>query len=134
MRMQLTLASLAATLAATPAMAQNAGGQWQCTYVSRSANNNPTQTWQYQFTLALDRGGQFRAQGSYYALSAGFSVPFQAQGQWRQEQTAVMAQGQEQRQDGYRGPFVMLFTNVMANTMTHQSQNAVGTLAVQCRR
>lgn len=117
---------------ASPAAAQGVAGQWQCQLANQS--NLATGTWTYEFILALNPDGSFQAQGSYYALSAGFSVPFQAAGGWQQSQQGVYARGNQQRQDGAAMEFTLLFTTVQGNAMSHRMQNAAGNLTLYCQR
>jgi hypothetical protein len=115
-----------------PATAQGVAGQWQCQMANQS--NLATGTWTYNFVMALNPDGSFQAQGSYYALSAGFSVNFQAGGGWQQSSQGVLVQGNEQRQDGTAQQFMLVFTTVQGNAMSHRLQNAAGVLTLYCQR
>ena len=119
---------------------RTAAGKWQCQHASQSRNNNPFDTWTYNFVLTLGADGAFQVEGSYYSMSAGFSVATSAQGQWQQgvyQQTgnqAVAAQGQEVRQDGTTLPFVLVFLNVTPNVMSNNHNGPAGAILTHCQR
>ncbi|WP_375459037.1 hypothetical protein [uncultured Enterovirga sp.] len=119
-----------------PVSAQGGGaaGQWRCRHANQSVSNNRFENWIYEFGLALFPNGGFQAQGSYTAMTAGFSVPLVAQGRWQQSNQGVVVRGSEQRQDGTRQPLTLVFTSVTQGVMSNRFQSAQGILATYCSR
>jgi hypothetical protein len=138
MRVMASAAVAAALLtfaAADSAIAQQGpAGRWQCQHANRTVSNNAFENWIYEFALALNTNGTFQAQGNYNAQTNGFAVGFYAEGRWAQQQGAIVAQGQEQRQDGSGGQFYLLFSNVSDREMSNQYESANGRLLTYCQR
>lgn len=118
-----------------PATAQIGGGatSWRCRHANQSVTGNRFENWLYEFSLALAPGGRFQAQGTYTAMTAGFSVPFVAEGQWQQSGQGVLVQGFERRQDGYVQPLTLVFTSVGGGVMSNRFQSPQGILLTHCQ-
>lgn len=125
------LVLLSLLVAPTAAPAQGVAGQWQCSFSNRGRDMSGT--WQYQYALALYPNGTFQAQGSYTAMSAGFAVPFQAQGRWQAGQGGVMLRGMAMKQGGLI-QFGPMFQNVQARAMSFQANLPGGQLTSYCQR
>lgn len=123
----------ASLVAVAPAAAQNYVGQWRCEMGNQTVSNNAFENWTRSFQLALHQNGAFEAQGQYYAQTNGFNMPFRAQGNWRQAQGGVIAQGQEQRQ-GYSGPFALAMMYYGPGNIGYRTSTANGNLALACRQ
>lgn len=134
-KMLLGVAAAAGSIvAATPVAAQNGPvGQWMCRTANQTANNIGFENWMYEFRLVLNANGQFQAQGTYTSHTAG-STPFQAGGSYQTDGRRVIANGQEQRGDGYAGPFHLLYTTATGNEMSHRFQGPAGNQFLHCRR
>lgn len=112
-------------------------GVWHCQFANTPAggDNNPYDSWMYQFDLQLGPDGGGYAQGSYYAQSAGYQEPFQAQGQWQQSSDGVglIFQGQANKQSG-PVPFMLVLRYADESNMMYRTQTASGIVTQACQR
>ena len=110
-------------------------GTWQCQLANQPNQPNPYDTWMYQFTLQLTPDGRGFAQGTYYAQSAGYNEPFQAQGQWQetQDHSGMTFQGQAMKQSG-QTPFVLVLKYYSAQQMSYRVPVAAGVMVQACQR
>ena len=116
------------------AQAGGAAGQWRCQRANQSVTNNRFENWIYNFNLVLSPNGGFQAQGTYTAMTAGFSVPFVAEGQWHQSNQGVVADGSEHRQDGTGQRFFLAFDSIGQSAMSNRYQSPQGILLTHCSR
>lgn len=130
----LGVAVFAIAVSSFGALAQDATGMWQCQQANQTVSNNGFENWMYEFRLSLAANGTFQAQGSYYAHTNGYNLPFVAEGKWLQESRGVVAQGMQQRQDVGMMQFGLVFTNVSERQMSNQYDSVNGRLRTYCER
>lgn len=112
-------------------------GVWHCQFANTplAGNNNPYDSWMYQFDLQLNPDGSGYGQGSYYAQSAGYQEPVQIQGQWQQSSDGVgmMFQGQANKQSG-PVPFSLVLRYADESNMMYRTETAMGIVTQACQR
>jgi hypothetical protein len=128
-------AGLVALLALCQTAAANPAGTWNCQLSNQPQTQSPYDTWTYQFQLQLSPDGQGYAQGTYWAMSAGYNEPFQAQGQWQQSSDGVglQFQGNVMKQSG-SVPMLLILRYVDNRNMSFRGSTAMGTLVQACQR
>ncbi|WP_439817312.1 hypothetical protein [Zavarzinia sp. CC-PAN008] len=132
-----TLAGIAVALglAALPAQANpHYAGQYQCQMGNQTVSNNAFENWIYNYGLVLYPNGQFQAQGSYFAQTAGFNEGFQAQGQWQAQNGVLVGQGQQMKQSSGPGPFVWQLQDYGQGQFSYRMQGGSGVMAITCQR
>lgn len=89
----------AATIA--PAWAQGFAGQWGCqmTYTEFSGPNARTGGYTRNFGIVFYPNHTYQAAGTQLALNG--QTQFQSQGQWREQEGGIYAQGPERSNDPY---------------------------------
>jgi hypothetical protein len=129
------LAGLIGVLALGQAAAADPTGTWHCQFANQPANRSPIDTYMYQFDLQLSPDGQGFAQGTYYAQSAGYNEPFQAQGQWTEisGHVGLQFQATAMKQSG-PAPFALLLRYADDSNMMFRNTTAFGSVVEACQR